>query len=115
VLSKIGSMVVYHVTPSENVQSILDTEIDPSYHKGKMVACWFISKQRIEWAIIHCSVGHSVPIDELAVCAVLVDSKDLYKFNRPGFYYSFKGHKIESATPAMFFLHSMGMGEIENE
>lgn len=114
-LKQIGSLVVYHVTPDWNVQSINETGIDPSHSRGKMKASWYVSKQHIEWAIIHTSVGHSTLIDELVVCATLVQGEDMYRFNRPGFYYTFKVHQIESATPALFFLHSIGMGEIEND
>lgn len=114
-LKNIPSLVVYHVTPAENVMNIHDKGLLPSLAKGKMQAVWFVSRQHIQWAIIHCSNNHSTLPEDLAVCAVLVDGKDLYRFNRPGFYYSRHIHKIESATPAMFFLHQCGLGEIENE
>jgi len=115
VINSAFSLVLFHVTPAENVQSILECGIDPKYATGKMKAAWFVSKQRIEWALIHTSAHHHVQIDELAVCAVMVYGRDMYKFNRPGFYYTYITHKIETATPAMFFLHSIGMGEIEND
>lgn len=109
------SMVVYHVTPEENVFLINKNGIDPRYSRGKMKASWYVSRRNIEWAIIHTSVGHHEPIENLVVCAVHVMGNDMYKFNRPGFYYTYKAHQIESASPAMFFLHSIGLGEVENE
>lgn len=114
-LKDFHSMVVYHVTPEDNVYLITQNGIDPKYARGKMKASWFVSKHNIEWAIIHTSVGHHEPIESLVVCAVQVMGKDMYRFNRPGFYYTFNIHQIESASPALFFLHSIGMGEIENE
>jgi len=114
-LHDVHSLVLYHVTPAENVLSILETTIDPKYAKGKMPVIWMVSRHRIEWALIHTSVHHDTAIDSLAVCAVHVFGKDVYRFNRAGFYYSYMAHKVESATPAMFFLHSIGMGEVENE
>jgi hypothetical protein len=114
-LKRVGSLVIFHVTPAENIPSIHLQGICPSYAKGKMQASWYVSKQRIEWALIHTSVAHHVSIDELAVCAVLAESEDLYKFFRPGYYYSYRTLRIESATPAMFFLHNMGEGEINEQ
>ena len=110
-LTNIGSLVVFHVTPMENIASIHMQGISPSYAKGKMLASWYVSKYRIEWAMIHTSLSHHVHMDELAVCAVLADSADLYKFIRPGYFYSYRTMKIESATPAMFFLHDIGEGD----
>jgi len=112
-LNLVGSLIVYHVTPEENIASIWMKGICPSYARGKMGASWYISKHRIEWALIHTSVAHHVGIDELAVCAVHVDAVDLYKFFKPGYYYSFTTLQIESATPAMFFLHNYGMDDDE--
>lgn len=107
-LKHIGSMVVYHVTPCENVSNILATSLDPTYAKGRMKAVWFVSRGNIEWAIIHCSVAHHCMPDDLSVCACLVDGSQLHKFFKPGFYYTFDNVEIESATPAMFFLHNFG-------
>ena len=114
-ISEQCSMVVYHITVEDFVYSINVRGIDPLYSRGKMKASWYVSKHNIQWAIIHTSVGHHEPVESLVVCAVHVMGKDMFKFNRPGFYYTFKAHVIESATPALFFLHSIGMGEIEND
>ena len=114
-LKDIHSLILYHVTPSENVQSILQNGIDPAYATGKMKASWYVSRHRIEWAIIHAANLHHCTPDEMHVCAVHVLGSTMYRFNRAGFYYTYTIQQIESATPVMFFLHECGLGEIENE
>lgn len=113
-LKHVGSLVIYHITPEENIPSILMQGICPSYATGKMQASWYVSKAHIEWAMIHTSVAHHTMIDELAVCAVLANAHGLYKFFKPGFYYTYETYQPESITPAMFFLHNMGEGEVDN-
>lgn len=100
-----GSLVVYHVTPEENVLSILRDGLLPEKATSKWKVVWLVSRMNISWAMIHCSNAHRVFIDEMAVCAVHVTSEQLYHFNRPGRYYSSQVLNVESATPAMFFYH----------
>lgn len=110
-LRNIPSIVVFHVTPQENVARIQYAGIDPRFSKGKMMVSWYVSKRYIEWAVIHCSVQHHVYPDEMAVISVLADGKDLVSFFTPGRYYSNVIQKAETVTPAMFFLHTLGQGD----
>ncbi len=114
-LKNIPSMVVFHVTPEENVMSIMEHGINPKFSAGKMPVCWYVAKRYIEWAVIHVSVQHHVYPHELAVLAVLADGKDLTPFFTPGRYYSKAIMFPESVTPAMFFLHTLGQGDGQNE
>jgi hypothetical protein len=99
-------MVVFHVTPESNIPSILMAGISPSYCTGRMACSWYVAKFRIEWALLHLSVHYQLSVDKFQVCAVLVDSIDMYKFFQPGYYFTYKTYKIESATPAMHFIHT---------
>lgn len=108
IMQGIGTAIVYHVTPDENVFSINVSGIDPAKARGKMRASWFVSKNNIEWAAIHASVQHGVTPDNLSICACLIDATALYKFFKPGFYYCYQVVTPESITPLMFLLHNMG-------
>jgi len=109
----LGTIVVYHLTPDENVWSINQHGIDPNKARGKMKASWYVSKHNIEWAAIHTSIQHHVTPDCLSVCACLVDTSVLYKFFKPGFYYCYDIVKPESCTPLMFLLHNFGSKDYE--
>ena len=109
----LGTIVVYHLTPEENVWSINVSGINPGKALGKMRASWFVSKNHIEWAAIHASVRHHVTPDGLSVCACLIETSLLYKFFKPGFYYCYNTVQPESITPLMFVLHNMGTSDYQ--
>lgn len=110
-LKNIPSLVLFHVTPMENVHLIQQGGIDPRKSKGKMPVSWYVAKRHIEWAVVHCSVAHHVYPDELAVISILAKGSDMTTFFVPGRYYTYVTYQAESVTPAMFFLHSMGEGD----
>lgn len=110
-LKDIHSLVVYHITPSENVQSILEVGVSTRYSHCKNNTVWVVSRQRIEWAIIHASNRHSVSVDNLAVCSLLVDGRHLTRLGRPGIYFASITLPIETAIPAMFFMEELGQGD----
>jgi len=110
-LKGIHSTVVYHVTPAENVPSIQEIGVHPKHSLGKRPAVWFVARFRIEWAIIHASNRHGVSVDDMAICAALVDGRHLTKQGMPGVYFSSIPIMIESAKPVYFFLAEMGLGD----
>lgn len=114
-LNGINSMVVYHITPSENVQSIYEHGVSPRFSNCARNRVFVVSRHRIEWAIIHCSNRHSVSVDQLAVCALLVDGRHLTRMGFPGVYYAHIPLMIENSTPAMFFIEELGQGDSNDE
>lgn len=103
-----GSLVLYHVTIAEHVRPITLEGIRPDCAVGKMKASWYVSLRNIEWAGIHVLQQKIAQPDDLFVCATLVEANDMYKFFRPGFYYTFTTYHPESITPFMFFIHNEG-------
>jgi len=100
------SLVVYHITIAENVRGIHELGILPSMAKGKMGASWYVSLRNVEWAAIHVMNDKLVTPHDLYVCATMTNAEDMYKFFRPGFYYTYTVYHPESITPFMFFLHN---------
>ncbi len=96
--------VLYHVTRAEVAHLIEQEGIDPAKSRGKMQASWYVRKNEIQWSICHVSSQHHTSVDELVICAVLVDWKDMRRMNRPGFYYTYEVYRPESISPAIFFI-----------
>jgi len=61
---------IYHVSPKKNRESILKSGIEPLHSRGRLRACWYVSRDRIEWALAHCSARHGVSVDKLDVYIV---------------------------------------------
>jgi len=98
------SAILYHVTPAENTFAILKAGVDPAFSVGKLKAAWYVSRHNIEWALLHCSARHIVPVNDLAVCATLVQWDDMKRTNRKGVFYTFVVYTPENVSPAAFFV-----------
>lgn len=61
---------LYHVSPVSNRASIARSGIEPLFSKGRLAACWYVSRDRLEWAIAHCSARHKVDVSKLDVYAL---------------------------------------------
>lgn len=96
--------ILYHVTIGSNVDSIWDNGIDPAYSKGKFDASWYVTKDNILWAILHVADRHDCKLDDIFVCAVLVDWKSMRRTNAPGRYYTKRTFQPETVNPARWFV-----------
>lgn len=95
----------YHVTPSVNVRSILETGIDVGHAQGKMSVIWLVNRKRLEWAILHVCDRHTVYVHEVVVMGVELEAKSVKKTAWPGVFYTIQGTIMpETVTPAMFFV-----------
>lgn len=101
-----GTGVLYHVTPTEHIDSIDGEGIDPSYSRGKLKASWYVNKQNIQWAILHVSLKYNVPVRDITVCATLIDWEHMRRTCQPGRYFTQHLYHPESFTPASFFIEN---------
>jgi hypothetical protein len=97
--------ILYHVTTAKDVMNIWDVGVDPQYSRGKLEASWYINKHNILWAIAHVSARHQVSVDQLYVCAVLIEWKSMRRTARPGFYYTLRTFRVENLSPAEWYLN----------
>jgi len=77
---------MYHVTHWRCITSIIETGLDPAYSNGKLRAVWLADSKRLHWAIGHVAVNNHDDINDLWVCAVHVDPRDLKRWRWPGIY-----------------------------
>jgi hypothetical protein len=75
-------MIIYHVTPTANLQSILEQGVSPKFSRGKLPACWYVSTpQTTLWAIAHVSARHHVDANMISVFVIETDFSAL-KYTR---------------------------------
>lgn len=63
-------MNYFHVTLAKNADSIYRNGIDPVFSQGKRQLSWFVTRDRLPWAIAHCSARHNVTVNELIIFPV---------------------------------------------
>lgn len=59
--------VVYHVTPGFNHAGIISVGVDPDRSRGKRLLSWWVSRDRLEWALAHVSAKYAVSVGALWV------------------------------------------------
>lgn len=99
-----GTAVLYHVTIADNVQSILETGIQPKYSRGKLKASWYVNKSNIQWAILHVASRHHEYIENVVVIAVAEDWTAFKRTNKLGVYYSLQDIEAETVSSAGMFI-----------
>jgi len=95
--------VLYHVTISSNLDSIWADGIDPHYSKGKFEATWYVSQERLLWAVLHVADRHDCKLDDIFVIAVNIDWRYMRRTNRLGVYYTKHTFTGDTVTPARYF------------
>lgn len=96
--------ILFHITPTKNLQSIYENGVCPEFSTGKLDASWYVNKHGVLWAIAHVSARHNISVNEISVCAVLIEWKSMRRTARPGFYYTIKNFTIENASPAEWYI-----------
>jgi len=59
--------MLYHVSPVRNHTSIIKTGIEPALARTNFKASWYVTSEKLAWALAHCSVRHNLPVSELEV------------------------------------------------
>lgn len=109
-----GTTVLYHVTDEGNTGSISQNGVSPAYSMGKKQVSWYVSRQKIEWAILHVAVRHRLYVQDIVICAVLVDWPNVKRSGQVGLYYVNYPLFPESFAAAEKFM-SYDEEEFENE
>ena len=95
--------VLYHVTIGGNLDSIWADGIDPHYSKGKFEAAWYVSKERLLWAVLHVVDRHDCKLDDIFVIAVSIDWRLMRRTNKTGVHFTKHTFAVETVTPARYF------------
>lgn len=77
-------MKVYHVTRKANKASILKRGIDPVHSTGRQMLSWFVSFDKMQWAILHVMRRHFVHLEDVIVFQVEVPDGWVRKTGRYG-------------------------------
>lgn len=64
---------LYHVSARENEQSILKLGVLASKSRGKRTGSYWVTEERIIWAVVHVSARHALNVNEILIFAAMVD------------------------------------------
>jgi len=98
------NIVLYHVTPTDNTNSIVLEGLNPRFSQGKQHLVWVVSKWRITWAIAHCAARHRKHIEELSVVVVDINTNLVRRTHFEGVFVSPHILQIEGHSEAVNFL-----------
>lgn len=94
--------LLFHITPSGNAPSILETGLEPVRAHSKVKRVYAVEAKMVGWALLHCSARWAVPVMGLSVF-VLDHSSSWKRFNR-GIWYCEKQVNPVGVTPTDDFI-----------
>jgi hypothetical protein len=105
-------MNYFHVTLKANVDSIYQHGIDRVFSQGKKQLSWFVTHDRLPWAIAHCSARHNVTVNELVIFPVpSLRLKNVKRFRYPGIVATPCRTKVDIHTAAILGLDPQGVND----
>lgn len=99
-----GNIEVFHVSPKENLTSILNKGVLPQLSRGREKVSWWVTREKMAWALAHVSARHSVAVDSLDVFPAFVNVEMLMKTAWEGVYRVRYTIKPEHGTAAASYL-----------
>lgn len=61
------SVRVFHVSPGFNQGGIMTIGVDPERSRGKQLLSWWVTEERLQWALAHVSARYAVSVGGLWV------------------------------------------------
>lgn len=98
---------LYHVTTGKVLESIQDQGIMPEYSTSKFKVCWYVTRAKVCWAILHVANRHNSLLDDIFVCPVLVEWSSMRNCGKEGVFYTQQTYKIQYPSPAVWFIQEM--------
>ena len=77
-------MILYHVSPAANRDSIAASGVLTEYSQGKLPLVWLVSESRVEWAIRHTRRRHLMGEGQVDVWRVKIGRAKLRRTGRRG-------------------------------
>lgn len=100
-------MPLYHVTPTSNLESILASGVEPELSKGARKLSWWVTRERLPWALAHCSIRHDIKVADLSVVSVYRPLKKGRKTRWPGVMVSPCNNRVDHHTSAASVLERL--------
>ena len=100
-----GSVILYHITPEYNVESIMRDGVRPDLSRGKLSASWYVTKHGIVWALAHTSLRHDLPVSNLVVMTSMLPVLVVKKTGIRNAFCTKSRFTPEYWTPAEYFIN----------
>lgn len=98
---------LYHVSIALNQESIETYGVDPDFSKGKLRVSWYVNWKRLQWALLHVSARHCVPVNHLIVCTCYVPIGNTKCTRLHGVYFVYKSQPITHIRTANEFIERL--------
>lgn len=99
-------MPLYHVTPATNQESILASGVDPVFSQGKRQISWWVTRERLAWAIAHTALKHHVMVEDLVIFSTYRPLKNMRKTRWSGVVTTTCNQRVDHlTTPKSALLH----------
>lgn len=82
-------MIVFHATPKYNSSSIARAGVLAACSRGRERCSWWVSRERVAWAVEHVSLRHNVCTRDIAVFSANIMSDSLVRSGKPGVFKCF--------------------------
>jgi hypothetical protein len=95
-------MLLYHVSPRANRDSIIRLGVDPIFATGEHKYSWWVDRPRLEWAIIHVSAKYNLSVLQCDV--FMADNRSIPRLRRAdkiGLFYTPCRAKVEAHDAAI--------------
>lgn len=81
-------VLLFHVTPTMNVESIMVEGINPARSTGKRERAWLVNGSRVLWALCHISIKYNLPIGALSILKVAAPATQVRLWSIPGVFFT---------------------------
>ena len=81
-------MIVYHVTPKCHLPGIRREGVRPDLARGRLKASWWVSGERLAWAIAHICHRHGVVPGRVVILPADIDRDKLVGTRYPGVFFT---------------------------
>lgn len=106
-------MIVYHVTPRTNFQSIRNTGIEPRFSPHAWKRAFYCEQDLIAWALVHTCERHKCQLRDLVLFVAGIPLANLTRGAMSGLYYvtrtfqpfAWRDPDFEEYERAFFVLH----------
>lgn len=91
---------LYHVTPNFNTNAIIGAGVEPSLARGKQKVSWWVTWEKLNWALAHISSRWNVPVSGLTIFAKKFENGEIQRWPVEGIFICKRNVRVTEYTDA---------------